>query len=42
MHGKRRVAEADALPGADEVAERVYAALGCPHYERLSLPQQGT
>ena len=39
MHGKRRVAEADGLLGADELAERVCAAFGCPHHEHLSLAE---
>ncbi len=35
VHGKRRVAEADGLLGAHELAERVCAAFGCPHHEHL-------
>ncbi len=38
-HGKRRVAEADGLLGAHELAERVCAAFGCPHHEHLSLAE---
>jgi len=39
VHGKRRVAEADGLLGAHELAERVCAAFGCPHHEHLSLAE---
>ncbi len=40
MHGKRRVAEADGLLGAHELAERVCLAFDCPHHEHLSLPEK--
>jgi hypothetical protein len=33
VHGKRKVVESDRLLGADELADRVCAAFGCPHYE---------
>src|SRR5215210_6818096 len=39
VHGKRRVVEADGQLTADELAERVCAAFGCPHYEHLSLAE---
>ncbi len=39
VHGKRRVAEADGLLGAHELAERVCVAFGCPHHEHLSLAE---
>lgn len=37
VHGKRRVADADGVLGAHELAERVCLAFGCPHHEHLSL-----
>jgi transposase len=38
IHGKRKVVEPEGLLGAyDELAERVCAAFGCPHYEHLSI-----
>jgi hypothetical protein len=37
IHGKRKVVEPDGLLGAYELAERVCAAFGCPHYEHLSI-----
>ena len=40
VHGKRRVVEAGGPPGAHELAERVCAAFGCPHYEHLSIPEK--
>jgi hypothetical protein len=41
VHEKRRVLEADGGPlGAHELAERVCAAFGCPHYEHLSLAEK--
>ena len=40
VHGKRRVAEADGLLGARELAERVRATFGCPHHEHPSLPEE--
>ncbi len=39
IHGKRKVVEPNALLGAYELAERVCAAFGCPHYEHLSIPE---
>ena len=39
MHGKRRVAEADGLLNAHELADRVCAAFCCPHHEHLSLAE---
>ncbi len=40
VHGKRRVADANRLLTAHEIAERACAALGCPHEHHLSLPKQ--
>jgi len=40
VHGKRRVAEADGVLDAHELAERVCVAFGCPHPEHLSLPEK--
>ncbi len=40
VHGKRRVAEADGLLTARELADRVCAAFDCPHYEHLSIPEK--
>lgn len=40
MHGKRRVAEAEGLLGAHELAERVCSVFDCPHHEHLSLPEK--
>ena len=34
-----KVVEADRLLDADELAERVCAAFGCPHYEHLSITE---
>jgi hypothetical protein len=40
IHGKRRVVESDGLLGTyEELAERVCAAFGCPHYEHLSITE---
>ncbi len=39
IHGKRKVVEPDGLLGAYELAERVCAAFGCPHYEHLSVTE---
>ncbi len=39
VHGKRKVVEPDGLLGAHELAERVCAAFGCPHYEHLSITE---
>jgi hypothetical protein len=35
VHGKRKVVEPDGLLGTHELADRVCAAFGCPHYEHL-------
>ena len=39
VHGKRKVVEPEGLLGAYELAERVCAAFGCPHYEHLSITE---
>jgi hypothetical protein len=39
VHSKRKVVESDGVLGAYELAERVCAAFGCPHYEHLSIPE---
>jgi hypothetical protein len=39
VHGKRQVVEPNGLLTAHELAERVCAAFGCPHYEHLSIPE---
>lgn len=39
LHGKRRVHEPNRLLGADELAERVCAAFGCPHEHHLSIAE---
>jgi hypothetical protein len=39
VHGKRKVVEPNGLLPAHELAERVCAAFGCPHYEHLSIPE---
>lgn len=39
VHGKRRVVETDRPLTAGELAERVRAALDCPYYEHLSIPE---
>jgi hypothetical protein len=39
VHGKRQVVEPNGLLRAHELAERVCAAFGCPHYEHLSIPE---
>jgi hypothetical protein len=39
IDGKRKVVEADRLLDAHELAERVCAAFGCPHYEHLSITE---
>jgi hypothetical protein len=39
VHGKRRVVEPDGLLDAHELADRVCAAFGCPHYEYLSITE---
>lgn len=39
IHGKRKVVEPDGLLGAYDLADRACAALGCPHYEHMSLDE---
>jgi hypothetical protein len=39
VHGKRKVVEPDGLLDAHELADRVCAAFGCPHYEHLSVTE---
>jgi hypothetical protein len=39
IHGKRKVVEPEGLLGAYELADRVCAAFGCPHYEHLSVTE---
>ncbi len=39
IHGKRKVVEPDGLLTAHELAERVCAVFGCPHYEHLSITE---
>jgi hypothetical protein len=39
IHGKRKVVEPEGLLGAYELAARVCAAFGCPHYEHLSVTE---
>jgi DDE superfamily endonuclease len=39
IDGKRRVVEPDGLLGTYELAERICAAFGCPHYEHLSITE---
>ena len=39
IHGKRKVVEPAGLLGAYELADRVCAAFGCPHYEHLSVTE---
>ena len=39
-HGKRRGVEADGLLTADQLAERVCDAYGCPHEPHLAMPEQ--
>jgi transposase len=38
LHGKKRVAEPDRLLSATELADRVCATYGCPHYPHLIQP----
>ena len=40
VHGKRKVVEPDGLLAAHELAERVCAVFGCPHYKHLSIHQE--
>jgi hypothetical protein len=39
IHGKRKVVEPAGVLGAYELAERVCAALECPHYEHLTIAE---
>jgi hypothetical protein len=39
-HAKRQVVEPDRLLTAHDLAERACAALGCPHYQHLTLPKE--
>jgi hypothetical protein len=39
VHGKRRVVEPDGLLDAHELADRVCAAFGSPHYKYLSITE---
>ena len=39
IHGRRKVVEADRLLDAHEMAVRVCAAFGCPHYKHLSITE---
>jgi hypothetical protein len=39
VHGERKVVEPEGLLGAYELADRVCAAFGCPHYEHLSITE---
>jgi hypothetical protein len=39
VHGKKRIAEANRTLSAQEVAERVCAALNCRHEPHLSIPE---
>jgi hypothetical protein len=40
VHCKHKVVEPDGDPlGAYEIAERVCRVFDCPHYERLSIPE---
>ncbi len=39
VHGKRMVVEPGGLLGIHELADRVCAAFGCPHYEHLSVTE---
>jgi hypothetical protein len=41
VHGKRRVVDADGLLTADQLAERVCDAYGCPHEPHLTIPDKG-
>jgi transposase len=40
IHGKRKVAEADRLLTADEMADRIHAVCGCPREAHLRIPDQ--
>jgi hypothetical protein len=39
VHGKRRILEADGLLTADQLADRVCDAYGCPHEPHLVIPE---
>lgn len=40
VHGKRKVAEADRLLSAEEMAERMHAVFGCPREPHLCIPEK--
>jgi len=40
IHGKRKVAEADRLLSADEMADRMHAVFSCPREPHLSIPEK--
>jgi hypothetical protein len=40
VHGKRKVAEADRLLCAEEMAERMHAVFGCPREPHLRIPEK--
>ena len=40
VHGKRKVAEADRLLSADEMAARLHAVFACPREPHLRIPEQ--
>lgn len=40
IHNKRRVVEPEGLLTAQELAERICAAFGCPHEAHLAIPQK--
>jgi hypothetical protein len=40
VHGRRRVVEPARLLSADELADRVCAAFGCPHHPHLAIPEK--
>jgi transposase len=41
-HTKRRIVESDRLPPARELAQRVCAAVDCPHHTHIPIPEQVT
>jgi hypothetical protein len=40
VHGKRKVAEADRLLSAEEMAARMHAVFGCPREPHLRIPEK--
>jgi transposase len=40
IHGKRKVAQADRLLTAAEMADRMHAVFGCPREDHLHIPDQ--